>query len=51
VICFSTTDRESFNHIEKWKKAVENECGSIPMILVQTKIDLVDNAAMTEYEV
>ena len=25
VIAFSTTDRESFNHIEKWKKAVEGK--------------------------
>jgi len=30
--------------------AVEEECGDIPMILVQTKIDLIDNAVMTEKE-
>ena len=51
MIAFSTTDRESFNRIERWKKAVEDECGSIPMLLVQTKIDLSENAAMTENEV
>lgn len=34
IIAFSTTDRESFNHVEKWKANVEEECGSIPMILV-----------------
>jgi GTPase SAR1 family protein len=30
--------------------AVEDECGEIPMLLVQTKIDLIDNAAMTVKE-
>ena len=30
---------------------MEDECGPIPMLLVQTKIDLVDRAAMTENEV
>lgn len=50
VLAFSITDRESFNHVEKWKEAVEDECGSIPMILVQTKIDLIDQAAMTTKE-
>ena len=50
IIAFSTTDRESFNHVEKWKEAVEEECGTIPMILVQTKMDLIDYAAVTEQE-
>lgn len=50
VLAFSTTDRDSFEHVEKWKNAVEDECGEIPMILVQTKIDLIDNALMTERE-
>ena len=46
-MAFSTTDRDSFEHVEKWKCAVEDECGEIPMALVQTKIDLIDTAAMT----
>ena len=50
IIAFSTVDRESFNHVERWKKAVEDECGTIPMIIVQTKIDLADNAAMSAHE-
>ncbi|QQP57177.1 RAB23_ member RAS oncogene family, partial [Caligus rogercresseyi] len=40
VIAFSTTDRASFESVGKWKKKVEEECGSIPMVLVQNKIDL-----------
>ncbi|CDW80302.1 small rab-related gtpase [Stylonychia lemnae] len=51
ILAFSTTDRDSFDHVEKWKNAVEDECGDIPMIMVQTKIDLIDNAVMTEKEV
>ena len=50
ILTFSTTDRDSFEHVEKWKCAVEDECGEIPMALVQTKIDLLDSAAMTVKE-
>jgi Ras-related protein Rab-23 len=49
-VCYSTADRESFDHVEGWISAVEDECGQIPMVLVQTKIDLIDNAAMTAKE-
>ena len=48
VLAFSTTDRVSFEAIEMWKKKVENEVGDIPMVLVQNKIDLVDQAQVTE---
>lgn len=48
VLAFSTTDRVSFEAIETWKKKVENEVGDIPMVLVQNKIDLVDQAQVTE---
>ena len=40
VVAFSTTDRSSFDAVQKWKKKVEDECGAIPMVLVQNKIDL-----------
>ena len=40
VVAFSTTDRASFDAVQKWKKKVEDECGAIPMVLVQNKIDL-----------
>lgn len=29
---------------------MEDECGDIPTVLVQTKIDLIDNAVMTQKE-
>jgi len=47
VLAFSTTDRESFEAIKSWKQKVEDEVGPIPMVLIQNKIDLVDNAVVT----
>lgn len=47
ILCFSTVDRESFEHVEKWKYTVNEECGEITMILVQTKIDLINDAAVS----
>ncbi len=41
VVAFSTTDRASFDAVKKWKRKVEDECGHIPMVLVQNKIDLM----------
>lgn len=45
VLCFSTVDRESYDAIEHWMAKVVEECGSgIPCVLVQNKIDLIDEA-------
>merc|ERR1712156_336934 len=55
VIAFSTTDRASFEAVKKWKKKVEDECGggvnAIPMVLVQNKIDLMHQSAVSAEEV
>ena len=48
MLAFSTTDRASFEAVETWKRKVENEVGEIPMVLVQNKIDLVNQAQVTE---
>jgi hypothetical protein len=48
---FSTTDRASFEAIEKWKRKVEENSGRIVMALVQNKTDLMDQAVMTDSEV
>jgi len=50
IVAFSTTDRESFEAVQKWIDKVEEECGTIPMVLVQNKIDLIDRAVMTTEE-
>ncbi|KAF6025123.1 RAB23 [Bugula neritina] len=48
VLAFSITDRASFEAIDSWKKKVEVEVGEIPMVLVQNKLDLIDEACVSE---
>jgi len=51
VYVFSSVDRDSFEAIESWKKKVEEECPNICGVLVQNKVDLIDQAKMTAEEV
>jgi Ras-related protein Rab-23 len=51
VIAFSTVDRASFDALDNWSRKVKDECGEIPMLLVQNKVDLIDQAVMTPAEV
>ncbi|KTG34347.1 hypothetical protein cypCar_00033729 [Cyprinus carpio] len=46
VLVFSTTDRESFEAISSWREKVEMEVGDIPTVLVQNKIDLLDDTVI-----
>jgi len=50
IIAFSTTDRASFDAVRQWHQKVKDECGEIPMVLVQNKVDLINNATMTASE-
>ncbi|XP_053599077.1 ras-related protein Rab-23 [Microplitis demolitor] len=50
VLAYSATDRDSFDAIPSWKLKVENECGEIPTVLVQNKIDLVDQCQIDPNE-
>uniref|UniRef100_A0A8C9VY43 RAB23, member RAS oncogene family n=1 Tax=Scleropages formosus TaxID=113540 RepID=A0A8C9VY43_SCLFO len=50
VLVFSTTDRESFEAITSWREKVEAEVGDIPTVLVQNKIDLLDETVIKKYE-
>ncbi|XP_065215003.1 ras-related protein Rab-23 [Planococcus citri] len=50
VLAFSSTDRGSFEAIHSWKVKVEDECGDIPTVLVQNKIDLVDQCVIDSKE-
>ncbi|XP_031327239.1 ras-related protein Rab-23 [Photinus pyralis] len=50
VLAFSTTDRDSFEAAHSWKLKVENECGEIPTVIVQNKIDLVDQTVVNPEE-
>lgn len=49
VLVFSTTDRESFQAIDSWREKVEAEVGDIPTVLVQNKIDLLDETVIKKY--
>lgn len=49
VVAFSTVDRASFEAVRKWKKKVEDECGLVPMVLVQNKIDLLHESQVTAW--
>jgi len=51
VIAFSTTDHASFEAVKKWKRKVEDECGHVPMVLVQNKIDLLHESQVDSHEV
>ncbi|GMH38179.1 hypothetical protein BSKO_06063 [Bryopsis sp. KO-2023] len=50
VLVYSTTDRAAFDAIPRWKARVEAECGDIAMAIVQNKVDLIDQAAMSNEE-
>jgi Ras-related protein Rab-23 len=50
VYVFSTIDHESFTQITRWKDKVENECGELVSVLVQNKVDLLDEAKVTSEE-
>ncbi|RHY30014.1 hypothetical protein DYB32_004688 [Aphanomyces invadans] len=52
VYVFSTVDRESFDALPSWQQKVLDACGSsICQVLVQNKVDLIDDAVMTKDEV
>ncbi|CAE7440853.1 RAB23 [Symbiodinium sp. CCMP2456] len=51
ILAFSTTDRDSFDAIESWYKKVHDECGNLVMVLVQNKVDLLDEAVVEAKEV
>ncbi|KAK2156601.1 hypothetical protein LSH36_209g05048 [Paralvinella palmiformis] len=50
VVAYSIVDRDSFEAVEEWKKKVNEEVGEIATVLVQNKIDLVDEAVVTAEE-
>uniref|UniRef100_A0A8D0LZL1 Ras-related protein Rab-23 n=2 Tax=Sus scrofa TaxID=9823 RepID=A0A8D0LZL1_PIG len=50
VLVFSTTDRESFEAISSWREKVVAEVGDVPTVLVQNKIDLLDDSCIKNEE-
>lgn len=50
VLAFSMVDRASFDHLRGWMTMIREECGEIPLILVQNKSDLIEERVVTEEE-
>ncbi|XP_061693208.1 ras-related protein Rab-23 [Syngnathoides biaculeatus] len=50
VLVFSTIDRDSFLAIDNWKEKIEAEVGDIPTVLVQNKIDLLEESLIKNEE-
>merc|ERR1719334_641017 len=50
VIVFSSTDRQSFNNVKKWKKKLQAECSDIEIVLVRNKVDLEPIVSLDESE-
>ncbi|XP_012999259.1 ras-related protein Rab-23 isoform X1 [Cavia porcellus] len=50
VLVFSTIDRESFEAVSSWREKVVAEVGEIPTVLVQNKIDLLDDSCIKNEE-
>jgi Ras-related protein Rab-23 len=48
IIVFSVTDKDSFESVKKWRDKIRAECDEIPMLLVMNKVDLMDQAVITE---
>ena len=38
---FSSTDRQSFNNVSRWKKKLQAECSDIEIVLVRNKVVLL----------
>lgn len=50
IVAFSTVDRKSFDAVPSWVRMVREECGQIPLVLVQTKSDLMPQACVSVEE-
>jgi len=50
VLVFSTVDYASYCAIQRWQEKVQCEVGNIPMVLVQNKMDLLDESVVQPEE-
>ena len=48
ILCFDTTDYNSFKELIYWIETIKKMAGEIPIILIGTKIDLNDNIVKEE---
>ncbi|KND03859.1 small GTP-binding protein domain [Spizellomyces punctatus DAOM BR117] len=50
VLAFSTDDRPSFETVKSWCSKIKTICADVSMVLVQNKIDLIQQAAVSSQE-
>ncbi|TPX65423.1 hypothetical protein SpCBS45565_g05205 [Spizellomyces sp. 'palustris'] len=50
VLAFSTDDRQSFETVKSWCSKIKTICSDVSMVLVQNKIDLIQQAAVSSQE-
>ena len=50
LIVFSINDRDSFNQVKSWHQKMYQECGDIPAALIMSKIDLKNDAKVSNEE-
>ncbi|KAG8339654.1 ADP ribosylation factor family 50S ribosome binding GTPase putative Ras of Complex Roc domain [Trypanosoma vivax] len=50
ILAFGTDDRKSFENVDAWKQRISESCGSISIVLCQTKFDMAQEAAITGEE-
>ncbi len=50
LIIYDVTNKESFDHLDKWFSDLDAQCGKLPVILVANKIDLVENSVIPREE-
>ena len=51
LVAFSVTDRKSFENIQNWINSIEQYAQkNVPIIVVGTKIDLIDERVVTSSE-
>jgi Ras-related protein Rab-23 len=48
LVVFSLTDKNSFDSVKKWVGKVRTECDDIPIALVMSKIDLLEQAVISD---
>eukprot|EP00656_Telonema_subtile_P025828 TRINITY_DN2785_c0_g2_i2.p1 TRINITY_DN2785_c0_g2~~TRINITY_DN2785_c0_g2_i2.p1 ORF type:complete len:224 (-),score=56.37 TRINITY_DN2785_c0_g2_i2:286-957(-) len=43
ILCFASDDSKSLDDLDKWNSKVHEQCPGIPMLIVQTKVDLLSD--------
>lgn len=48
VLCvYDVTNKESFDHLDKWLAELDFNCGNVPKIIIGNKIDLTDERVIS----